>query len=82
MGKVSYRILEAEKNSRIFKRSIYASKDIKTGESFTPENTKVIRPALGMSPKYWDRLLTQKAEKDIKAGEPVLYISDMPFHLL
>ena len=71
LGKITYEIQEAEKNSRIFKRSIYASKDIAVGELFTPENIKIIRPAFGMEPKYWERLLTQKAEKEIKKGEPL-----------
>jgi N-acetylneuraminate synthase len=82
LGKISYGVLEAEKNSRIFKRSIYASKDIKAGEMFSKDNIKVIRPALGMEPKYWDWVLTQKAEKGIIAGEPIVNISHKRFHLL
>ncbi len=76
LGKVSYGILEAEKNSRIFKRSIYASKDIREGEPFTPDNIKIIRPTFGMEPKYWDELLTQKAWKEIKIGEAINRIGE------
>ena len=71
LGKVTYDIQEAEKNSLIFKRSIYASKDIAAGEPFTPNNIKIVRPAFGMEPKYWEWLLTQKAGKEIKNGEPL-----------
>jgi len=81
LGKVTYEIQEAEKNSRTFKRSIYASKDIKTGEPFTTNNIKIIRPAFGMEPKYWDWLLMQKAEKDIKQGEPITNTSHKPPYL-
>jgi len=73
LGKVTYEIQEDEKGSRVFKRSIYAAKDILAGEAFTTENIKVIRPALGMEPKYWEWLLTQKAEKEIRAGFPINY---------
>jgi N-acetylneuraminate synthase len=78
LGKVSYEIQDAEKNNRMFKRSIYASKNIQAGEAFTPYNIKVIRPAFGMEPKYWDWLLTQKAEKEIEKGEPL----DMSFNIV
>jgi len=73
LGKVTYEIQEAEKNSRIFKRSIYASKDIRAGELFTPDNIKIIRPAFGMEPKHWDWLLTQNAEKEIEKGNPLCF---------
>jgi N-acetylneuraminate synthase len=73
LGKVTYEIQEAEKGSLIYKRSIYASNDILSGEPFTTDNIKVIRPAFGMEPKYWDWLLTQKAWKEIKEGEPISF---------
>jgi len=71
LGEITYQIQEAEKGSRLFKRSIYASKDIKAGEAFTQDNIKVIRPALGMEPKYWEWLLTQKAKNDIQETTPL-----------
>lgn len=71
LGKVTYDIQETEKNSRIFKRSIYASKDIPAGEAFTKENIKVIRPAFGLAPKCYEWLFTQTARTDIKKGEPI-----------
>jgi len=74
LGSVTYEIQEEEKNSRIFKRSIYASQDIHVGEPLTLENIKIIRPAFGMNPKHWDWLLTQKAEKEIRKGEPICRI--------
>ena len=71
LGTASFEIQESEKNSRIFKRSIYASRDIKQGEPFSSENVKIIRPALGLAPKHWDWLLTQTAPTDIKKGQPI-----------
>ncbi|MGD1003089.1 MAG: pseudaminic acid synthase [Minisyncoccia bacterium] len=71
MGKVSYDILEAEKGERIFKRSIYASHDIKKGERFTKENMKVIRPGFGMQPKYFEAQLKKISHRAYKAGDPI-----------
>ncbi|MDR1757208.1 MAG: pseudaminic acid synthase [Culturomica sp.] len=71
LGKVSHDVLEAEKNSRIFKRSVYASKEIKAGEVFTKENVKVIRPADGLHPRYFFDILGKKAKADITKGKPL-----------
>ena len=68
LGKVSYGVVEAEKNSRIFKRSIYASKDIQAGGIFTKDNIKVIRPGDGLHPRYYNEVLGKPASMDIKKG--------------
>jgi len=73
LGKVLYGVLDAEKNSRIFKRSIYTSKDIKAGEIFTNDNIKVIRPGDGLHPRYYEQLLGRKSDRDIKAGSPLTH---------
>jgi N-acetylneuraminate synthase len=71
LGKVSYSISEAEKKERIFKRSIYASEDIKKGEKFTRDNMKIIRPGFGLEPKYFMSQLKKIANKNYCAGEPI-----------
>ena len=72
LGDVSYGVLEAEKNSRIFKRSIYASKKIKAGEAFTKNNIKVIRPGDGAHPRYYEQLFGTGSTVDINAGTPII----------
>ena len=62
-GKIYYGISKSERSSIIFKRSIYASKNIKAGEIFTKNNIKVIRPNLGLNPKYFKKILGKKAKK-------------------
>jgi len=68
LGKVQYGIQPAEEKSVLFKRSIYVSKDIKAGEIFTEDNLKIIRPSLGLAPKYWEEILGKVAKTDLKAG--------------
>ena len=46
-------------------------KDIEAGEAFTTENLRVIRPADGLEPKYYDLIVGKKASKAIKAGTPL-----------
>ncbi|WP_274654169.1 pseudaminic acid synthase [Paenibacillus humicola] len=71
LGSVSYGATEAEKKSKVFRRSLYAVKDIKAGESFTEQNLRIIRPGYGLPPKYLDRLLGRAVKKDIPRGTAI-----------
>jgi pseudaminic acid synthase len=68
LGHVQYGVQESEKKSLLFKRSIYAVKDIQKGEVFTEENIRVIRPGDGLAPKYYERLLGVVSTLDYKKG--------------
>ncbi|MFN9502792.1 MAG: SAF domain-containing protein [Chryseotalea sp.] len=48
---------------------MYAVKDIKKGEKFTPENVKSIRPGFGLHPKHLNEVVGAYANKDIEKGE-------------
>jgi N-acetylneuraminate synthase len=71
IGKKYYGILKSEENSIIFKRSIYASRNILKGEKFTKNNIKIIRPSFGISPKYFDKILGKKSLKSIEQATPI-----------
>ncbi|MBX2931837.1 MAG: pseudaminic acid synthase [Chitinophagaceae bacterium] len=71
LGKIQYGIQPAEEKSIFFKRSIYVAKNIKRGEVFSIDNVKIIRPANGLAPKYWDNVLGQYAKTDLQAGNPL-----------
>lgn len=68
MGKVKYEVLKDEESSLRFKRSVYVVKDIKKGEPYTTENTRIIRPGDGLEPKYFERILGKKAKTDVSRG--------------
>lgn len=69
MGKVDYSMTEKKKKSRQFSRSLYVSKDIKQGETFTEKNIRSIRPGYGMHPKYLKEILGCKVGKNLVKGE-------------
>lgn len=71
LGTVFYGPTEAEKPSLKFRRSLYVVQDIKAGEQFTPENVRSIRPANGISTKYYEKIIFKKARFDIKKGTPL-----------
>ncbi len=68
LGAVCYGPTEAEKESILFRRSLYVVQDVKEGESFTNVNVRSIRPGLGLAPKYQEIALGCVATKDIKLG--------------
>ena len=71
MGGVEYRTSTRELLSSSHRRSIYVSADIKSGEEFTADNTRVIRPGHGLKPKYYEDILGKVANVDISRGTPL-----------
>lgn len=59
---------EAE-NIHIARKSIVASKPIKKGEYFTPENLTIKRPGSGLSPFEWDSIMGKTAIRDFATDE-------------
>ena len=70
-GKISYGPSKNELPSLQFRRSIYVSVDIKKGERFSKSNIKVIRPGLGLEPKYYKHILGKKSLVNIKFATPL-----------
>ena len=73
IGTVNYGPSDQEKNSIIFRRSIFAVEDIEKGETITEKNTRVIRPGYGLNPKEYKNVLGMVAKKHISYGEPLSY---------
>ncbi len=68
IGEVYYGIIEKEKNSLVFRRSLYIVQDVKAGEVLTAKNMRAIRPGLGLPPKYYEMLLGKKVNKNLARG--------------
>lgn len=71
LGSVQYGVQKSEKNSTLFKRSLYISKDMQAGDVITSEHLKVIRPALGLPPKQYDAVIGKKIRQNVTAGTPL-----------
>jgi len=71
LGDVFYGPTEAEIPSLKLRRSLYVVRDIKRGELFTAENVKSIRPANGLSTKFYEDIIGKRASIDILAGTPI-----------
>lgn len=71
LGKISYGPTTAERQSLVFRRSLYVTRDLRAGEVFTKENLKPIRPGHGLAPKFYDMALGRAARKDVARGTPL-----------
>lgn len=71
LGTVSYGVSPQEETNTCFRRSLFVVKDIAAGEALTPENIRSIRPAYGLAPKYYERVLGRTAARDLKRGTPL-----------
>ena len=71
IGKISYGPSKNEKKSLIFRRSLFATKNIKKGDFFTSDNIGIFRPNIGLQPKEFDKIVGKKSKKSIKKGSPL-----------
>lgn len=66
-----YSLTEGEKASMVFRRSLFAVKDIRKGEIFSAENVQSKRPGYGILPKYVKEIYGKAAARNIKRGTPI-----------
>jgi pseudaminic acid synthase len=73
IGKVSYDITEKQKSNQVYRRSLFVVKDIKTGERFTEDNIRSIRPGYGLHTRYLGEIVRRYAKEDIEYGTPITW---------
>jgi N-acetylneuraminate synthase len=71
LGRVSYELLETEKATRVFRRSLFVVADMKPGDVFSEKNVRSIRPGNGLPPRELDVVLGRKTTRPIARGTPL-----------
>jgi len=71
LGNVNFSMSEKQKESAVFRRSLFAADDIAQGATLTPANVRSVRPGHGLHPRYYDSLLGRTARVAIKKGTPL-----------
>lgn len=71
VGTPRYGAVGAQKDSTVFRRSVFASADIAVGEPFAGDNVRIVRPGYGLSPKHYRELLGKPAKRGYAFGEPI-----------
>ena len=59
----------SEKSSKIFRRSIYAIKNIKKNERFNANNIDCFRPNIGLGSENYFKVLSKRSTRNIKKNE-------------
>ena len=71
LGRIHYGTTgESESSSKIFRRTLYISKDIKKGDEITHDNLRAIRPGFGAPVKYFNIAIGKRVKFDVKKGTP------------
>ena len=69
MGQKNFNKNLKDKKSLKFRRSIFAIRRIKVGDKFTKSNTKVLRPNVGLEPKYHEFILNKNSPFNFEKGD-------------
>lgn len=71
LGSNEFRVTDGERKTIQYRPSIYVVKNLKKGDLITRESISVIRPGLGLKPKYFDKVMGMHAKNDIMRGVPL-----------
>jgi len=71
LGSAGYERKQAEESNLKYRRSIYIVEDMKKGDVLTEKNIRRIRPGFGVLPKYYQEVLGQCVNNDVKRGTPL-----------
>lgn len=71
LGEVRYGLMEKERDSLIFRRSLYVTEDLAAGDVLTEQNLRTIRPGLGLPPKYLETLMGKRVGRTVRRGTPM-----------
>lgn len=73
LGSVCYDLTPKQKESKVFRRSLFVVKDMAAGEVFTEENVRSIRPGYGLPPRFLPLVLGRRSSKPITRGTPLAF---------
>jgi pseudaminic acid synthase len=68
LGKAGFERKKAEEASKVFRRSVYFIRDLPAGHVITPLDIGRIRPGMGLSPKYFDRIVGRRLKVPVARG--------------
>lgn len=70
-GPARYGPTEHERESLVFRRSLFVVADVAAGEPLTRDNVRAIRPGYGLAPKHLPDVLGRTAARDLRRGTPI-----------
>lgn len=74
LGSTTKEVVEEESETvYVQRRGLYAAKDLKKGQQLTADDINVLRPALGIQPKFKKVIIGKDVNKDIEKGQPLYW---------
>ncbi|MGY3861436.1 pseudaminic acid synthase [Aeromonas lacus] len=71
LGVADYQLTQSEQGNRAFRRSLYLVREMAAGEVLAAEHIRSVRPALGLPPADYDRLIGKRVNRDLSANQPL-----------
>lgn len=71
VGQISYGGTKAEDQSRMFRRSLYITRDLEAGETIDEDAVRAIRPGFGLPPKFRGQIVGRRVGRAVRRGSPV-----------
>jgi len=71
VGTVDYGLKSSERSNIVFRRSLYAVRDIPRGTVITAEHVRSIRPGYGLAPKHLDTVIGSVAREKIARAQAI-----------
>ncbi|MCG3139094.1 MAG: N,N'-diacetyllegionaminic acid synthase [Phycisphaerae bacterium] len=59
--------------AQLARRSIFAATDMTTGTILTAEKLDILRPGVGLHPRYFEMLIGRRIRKPLLAGDPITW---------
>ena len=69
LGTIIYEPTEKVRKNMWGRRSLYISQDVKAGETLSEDNVKSVRPAFGLHPKYFEKIIGKKVKENLEKGD-------------
>lgn len=74
LGSTRKEVVEEEAETvYVQRRCLYAKRDLQKGQVLTADDIDVLRPALGIPPKYKEMVIGKVLNKDIPARDPIFW---------
>lgn len=74
LGQVHYGVSSAhEEKSRIFRRSLYITRDLQAGDILDATSVRAIRPGMGLPPKFLQTVLGRQVRLPVRRGTPLSF---------
>lgn len=74
LGQVHYGVSSTqEEKSRIFRRSLYITRDLQAGDMLDATSVRAIRPGMGLPPKFLQTVLGRQLRFPVRRGTPLSF---------